>query len=133
MQAQRTIWRSYLKQRRAGFSGCIPKKNRTLLTEMSRFCHCKQSAWTMKQGRVSELSKVIVCKSSRELSYETEFDIWAGFGPAGRSKNFCNFASAPLLRVVFFIFSWTKQVQNQSFCTLQQSTFIEMRILYFLL
>ena len=56
----------------------------------------------MKQGRVSELSKVIVCKSSRELSYETEFDIWAGFGPAGRSKNFCNFASVPLLRVFFF-------------------------------
>ena len=47
---------------------------------MSRFCHCKQSAWTMKQGRVSELSKVIVCKPSRELLYETEFDIWAGFG-----------------------------------------------------
>ena len=73
------IWNSV-----AGFSGCIPKKNRTLLTEMSRFCHCKQSAWTMKQGRVSELNKVIVCKLSRELFYETEFEIWAGLDrPAG--------------------------------------------------
>ena len=81
---------------------------------MSRFCHCKQSAWTMKQGRVSELSKVIVCKPSRELLYETEFDIWAGFGPVGRTETFCNFAKVSHFWGCFFhhFFGESKKPKN---------------------
>ena len=59
-----------------------------------------------------------IYKSHVELfSYVTEFEIWAGFGPGGNPKKFCNFA----LRVFFHAFFSDTKIQNYIF-----STFIDI-------